>query len=139
MKRHLVHILSLSVVFAFAITFIGCHKPITEPADAPKAALKAALDALNVNDLDSYMASIDFGTDLDSVQEECLRNVIRQRIDKESKSMPAVMSIDIVDAVMQGDTICTVYYQYNYVDSLQEIASQKMVRTDGVWKLRLRN
>lgn len=139
MKGHFVHILSLSVVFAIAITIIGCHKPITDPVDAPKAALKAALDALNMNDIDTYMSSIDFGTDMDSVQEENFRNVIRQHVEWENCAHPAVTSIDIVDAEMKCDTVCTVYFQYTYADSIQEVASQKMVRTNGVWKLRLRN
>lgn len=139
MRRQSVHILSLSIVFAFAITIIGCHKPITDPVDAPKAALKAALDALNMNDIDTYMASIDLGTDLDSIQEESLRSVLRQHVEWENSNHPSVASVDIVDVDMQSDTMCTVYFQYTYADSLQEIASQKMVRTGGVWKLRLRN
>lgn len=127
------------MVSTFVLTFFACHEAIVEPTDAPKEALKVALDALCNDDIDGYLAYVDFGAEMDSAQEKSLRSVIRLHKQWQQAEHSSVASIDIVDAVMKGDTVCTVFYQYLYADSVKEIASQKMVRKDGVWKLRLRN
>ncbi len=127
------------MVSTLVLTFIACHKAMTEPADAPKATLKSALEALNNDDIDAYIGFLDFGADMDSAQEASLRSVVRLHQQWHNTEHQEVKSVDVIDAVMKGDTVCTVYYQYTYSDSVKEVASQKMIRKNGVWKLRLRN
>lgn len=117
--------------------FSSCRELTSE--EKAKETLREALEALNQNDHDAYLQCVDFGTVMDSVQEAVMRDVLRQHLEWRRKERPSVVSIDMVDAKMHGDTICTVYYQYTFADSTKEVASQKMVRYGEDWKIRLRN
>ena len=137
--RSFVKIIMLMMVGTSVLTFIACHDEMKDPSDEAKKTLKTALDALSNGDVDTYLSLADFGTDMDSVQEASMRKVLRFHVDKMRKMHADVASIDIIDAAMKGDTVCTVYYQYTYSDSVKEVASQKMLMSNGAWKLRLRN
>lgn len=98
-----------------------------------------ALEALNQEDYDTYLKHVDFGAEMDSAQEASMRDALKQHLEWQRSEYASVMSIDIVDAKMRGDSICTVYYQYTFADGKKEVSSQKMVRQGEVWKIRLRN
>ena len=107
--------------------------------EAAKAALKEALEALNREDYDAYLQHVDFGIAMDSTRQAMMRQVLRQHVGWRQSERAAVAAIEMVDAQMQGDSVCLVYYQYTFADSTKEVASQKMVRQGEEWKLRLRN
>ena len=106
---------------------------------APEETLKVALEALNVEDYDAYLERVDFGADMDSVQIASMKDVLRQHLGWRRSERAAVVSIDIVDAKMHGDSVCTVYYQYTFADKTKEVGAQKMVKYGDKWKIRLRN
>lgn len=127
------------MVSTLVLTFIACHERMTEATDAPKMALKIALEALENDDYETYMSCVDYASDMDSMQMRNLCKVLRFHMSKQRAAHAPVVDIDMIDAVLKGDTVCTVYYQYTFADSVKEVASQKMVRKNGEWKLRLRN
>lgn len=131
------HRILLCALFCCLLCLSSCHELTLE--EKAKATLKEALEALNRDDHDVYLKSVDFGTEMDSVQEAVMRDALRQHLEWQRKERPAVVSIDMVDSKMHGDSICTVYYQYTFADSTKEVASQKMVRYGEEWKIRLRN
>ena len=118
---------------------MACHGKIAAPEDAPKEVLRFALEALNRGDYDTYMSYVDYGVEMDSVQAVVMRDALRQHISWRKARKPLVASIDIVDAEMERDTICKVFYRYVYSDGTNEVAVQKMVRVGGQWMLRARN
>ena len=126
----------LPPVFLLLMCLVACSD---KKEQAPETALQTALEALEKEDYDSYLKAVDFGADMDSAQEAYMRDVLRQHLSWRRAKRENIVSIDMVDAIMKGDTVCTVYYQYTYADSTREVASQKMVRKGEVWKLRLRN
>jgi len=109
------------------------------PEDQAKAVLKEALTALQRHDVDAYLRCVDFGTDMDSLQEVFMRRVLEQHQDRQDQLRGAVSGIDMIDAEMQGDSVCMVFYQMTFPDSMVEVASQKMIRVGKNWKIRLRN
>lgn len=121
------------------VCLTACHEKIVVPEDAPKEALLNALEALNRGDYDTYIDCVDYGTDMDSVQKSIMRDALRQHVGWRTARKSHVASVDIVDVEMNGDTVCTVFYRYTFADGTNEVAVQKMVLNDGVWKIRARN
>lgn len=125
--------------YIFIFSFLLCLASCQEKEHEPEATLKKALEALNAENYDAYLQHVDFGADMDSAQIASMKDVLRQHLGWRRSERAAVVSIDIVDAKMQGDSISTVYYQYTFADNTTEVGSQKMVRYGEEWKLRLRN
>lgn len=123
----------------FAVCLMACHDKIAVPEDAPKEALQNALEALNRGDCDTYLSYVDYGVEMDSVRKSVMCDAIRQHIGWRTARKSSVVAIDVVDAKMSGDTVCSVFYRYTFADGTDEVAVQKMVRRDGEWKLRVRN
>ena len=135
MKRFLPYI---SILFAVCI-FFSCHGEITAPEDAPKEALRNALEALNKGDYDTYINNVDYGVEMDSVKKSALRDAVRQHVGWRTARKASVVAIDMVDAEMDGDSVCMVFYRYTFADGTDEVAVQKMVRRGEEWKIRARN
>lgn len=128
------------VACGFLLMFLAaCHGAIHGPEDAPKEALQGALDALHEEDYDAYLQYVDWGMEMDSVQQSYMKMLLRQHQDWKRTERTAIVSIDVIDGKMNADSICTVYYQYTFADSTHEVVSQKMVRRGKDWKIRLRN
>lgn len=119
------------------LCLVSCHEPTAE--EAAKGALREALEALGREDYDAYMAHVDFDMPMDSAQRAVMRDVLRQHLGWRHAQRARVVSVDLLDARMRGDSVCTVYYQYTFADSTKEAVAQKMVRNGAAWKLRLRN
>lgn len=119
------------------LCMMSCHEPTSE--EAAQMVLQEALEALEKGEHDVYMRHVDFGNEMDSVQAAYMRDVLRQHVGWRRSERAAVVSIDMVDAKLQSDSICTVYYQYSFADGTQEVGAQKMVRHGEDWKIRLRN
>ena len=115
----------------------ACDKP--EGAEAAKLTLKEAFDALERNDREAYLRHVDFGAEMDSVQMDCLMGLWHRHLEWRQTTKGALVSVDMIDAKMDGDSVCTVYFQYTFGDGTQEVGAQKMVRHGEEWKLRLRN
>ena len=127
----------LHIYILLALCLVSCHE--LTPEEAARETLKEALEALERNDHDAYLKHVDLGADLDSSKTAYMKDVLRQHLGWRREERAAVVSIDMVDAKMQGDSICTVYYQYSFTDGTKEVGAQKMVKYGEEWKLRLRN
>ncbi len=119
------------------LALVACHEPTSE--EVAKATLKAALTALDEGNYDAYLQHVDLGMELDSARKSFMDSLLRQHVGWRRSERAAVVAIDMVDATMQGDSICTVYCQYTFADSTKEVLSQKMVKQGEAWKIRLRN
>ena len=122
-------------VMLLSLCLMSCEEKEREPEDV----LKNALVALNEENYDAYLQRVDFGADMDSALVIYMKQALRQHLGWRRSERAAVVSIDVQDVKMQGDSVCTVYYQYTFADGTNEVSSQKMVRYGEDWKLRLRN
>ena len=125
------------IYILLALCLVSCHEQT--PEEVAQGTLKEALEALERNDHDAYLRHVDFGDEMDSLRTAYMKDVLRQHLGWRREERAAVVSIDMVDAKMQGDSICTVYYQYSFADGTKEVGAQKMVRYGEEWKIRLRN
>ena len=126
------------IVLMFCVLGLtACHN-YTEVEKA-QMTLKEALEALEKDDHEAYLKHVDWGGEMDVVQTAYMKDVLRQHVGWRRSERAAVVSIDMIDAKMEGDTICIVYYQYAFADGTQEVGAQKMVRYGDDWKIRLRN
>lgn len=131
--------LSLFILSVSMLTILGgCNFQENDPAAVPKRVLLEALRHLEAHDYDAYLESVDMRCLTDSLQTDImLRALSQHQTWQEVKKGKA--DIDIVEATMIGDTVCTVFYQLTYPDSTIEVSSQKMVLYEGQWRIRVRN
>lgn len=125
----------VGIILACLLCLASCGEKEREP----EVVLKNALEALNREDYDAYLQRVDWGVEMDSTQTLYMKQALRQHVGWRRSERAAVVSIDVQDVKMQGDSVCTVYYQYTFADGTNEVSSQKMVRYGEDWKLRLRN
>jgi len=117
----------------------ACMSDNRKPEDKAKAVLREALTALQRHDIDGYLLHVDRSTGMDDEQEAFIRRLLEQHQDWQDHVRGAVLEVETVDAEMQGDSVCTVFYQITFADSTVEVGSQKMVRAGEGWKIRNRN
>ena len=125
----------VGIILVCLLCLVSCEEKEREP----EVVLKNALEALNREDYDAYLQRVDWGVEMDSTQTRYMKQALRQHVGWRRSERAAVVSIDVQDVKMQGDSVCTVYYQYTFADGTNEVSSQKMVRYGEDWKLRLRN
>lgn len=125
----------VGIILVCLLCLVSCEEKEREP----EVVLKNALEALNREDYDAYLQRVDWGVEMDSTQTLYMKQALRQHMGWRRSERAAVVSIDVQDVKMQGDSVCTVYYQYTFADGTNEVSSQKMVRYGEDWKLRLRN
>lgn len=126
-------------IIAVLILTTGCKEEVTDPLAAPKQALEEALLKLYEHDYNSYIHSIDIGTEMDTVHVELMQNVYAQYQERIEATKGKPVSVKAIDAKMSNDSVCTVFYQITYADSTKEVSSQKMLLIGGTWKIRIRN
>lgn len=120
-----------------ALCLVACHEKTTE--EAVKESLKVAMEALERGDYDGYLQHVDFDGPMDSLQCAFMKDALRQHQEWKRTERPAVVSVNVIDVQLKGDSICTAYCQYAFADSTKEVVSHKMVRQGEEWKIRLRN
>lgn len=125
----------VGIILSCLLCLVSCEEKEREP----EVVLKNALEALNREDYDAYLQRVDWGVEMDSTQTLYMKQALRQHVGWRRSERAAVVAIDVQDVKMQGDSVCTVYYQYTFADGTNEVSSQKMVRYGEDWKLRLRN
>ena len=128
------------LIILVVAALVGCKdKSTPSPVDEAKKVLVSALTALKNNNIDSYLRHADFGDNpIDSATTSALRQVLTLHLAAQRAERPPVANINVVDAALENDSVCTLLYSFTYADSTKEVMSQKMVKTRGVWKLRLR-
>ena len=128
----------VSFIILLCLSCLQSFRELTSE-EAAKETLKEAMEALNREDYDAYLQHADFGVEMDSAKWAFMRDVLKQHLGWRRNERASLVSIDMIDAQMSGDTICTVFCQYTFADGTQEVVSQKMIRVGEEWKLRLRN
>lgn len=126
---------SLYCSVLIAVCLVACD----DKGSHAEEVLRNALEALNKGDYDTYMSHVDYGAETDSASIMLMRDAIRQHCGWIAAKKGDVVAIDMVDTEMEEDTVCTVFYRYTFADGTEEVAAQKMVRSGGVWRLRVRN
>ena len=116
------------LILIVGLVLVMCLVSCEEKEREPEVVLKNALEALNREDYDAYLQRVDWGVEMDSTQVLYMKQALRQHLGWRRSERAAVVSIDVQDVKMQGDSVCTVYYQYTFADGTNEVSSQKMVR-----------
>lgn len=140
--RALLRMLPLWAVCISCAVLMSMCRQEPSPATVAGESLLKALRALDNDDVDAYLSHVDIGNGtcaLDSGQTAYMKDALNQHLGWRRANRRKIVSIDVVNATMLCDSVCTIYYQYTYADSTGEVASQKMVRYGDEWKLRLRN
>lgn len=91
------------------------------------------------NDYESYLNDVDYGTDLDTVQQQMLIAMHKQFTDFQQKKHGAVAYVKMTDVSEEADSVCYVHYIVVYADSTQESSMMKVVEEGGEWKIKSRN
>ena len=125
------------LILSTALAFVSCSDD--SPHKVVSDTFEAAMDAFHNRRFDEYMESVDYGCEMDSIQKDVLVKTYSQYLDRMAQNDGALQSLNVVDVVFSSDTVCDVYYEMLFADSVAVQHCQKMVRTGDVWKLRVRN
>lgn len=128
----------LTLLFCFLLSSCNLGREKTAEQVITETFITAFND-LQRHDYDAYLRACDMGEEPDSFQIAFMQNVLAQHQDWQEVRKGAAIDVLVIDTEMLGDTVCYVYYEVAFADSTREVSSQKMVRTEGDWKLRLRN
>ena len=110
-----------------------------DPKVASGKALIKAMGYLQKGDAEKYYNCLDFGQELDSLTQAQVAKMwlMHQQINQRVKGQ--ALATDVVKVDVLADTLAVVYYKIKYESGNEEVSSNKMVRRDGQWKIRVRN
>lgn len=89
-------------------------------------------------DVDAYMECLDFGEPLDSVHYELYSEAIRQQLQNEGHEQK-VTSWQVPRVKFLCATAATAFYTLYLANGDSICKGQKMVYTEGIWKLRMKD
>lgn len=109
------------------------------PYLTPQTALDYALDSLYAHNYGAYIRSVAQEDDGPIFSESVMRNLLQQHVEATEEEKGTVIACDVVNVDYQTDSLAAVYYQLTFSSGATEVSSQKMVASNGQWKLRIRN
>lgn len=127
----------LPILSIVILTVFGCNSKVDDPTFAPKQSLYEALKLLNSHDYDAYLDYVD--VDSDSTHIEILKQILNQHQTKQEQEKGELTDINVLSAKLTNDTVCTVFYQLLFSDGAKNVSSQKLVKVNDKWKVKLRN
>lgn len=122
----------------FSGLLVSCAEPIS-PIDSPEDILVNSMEALYMHDVEGYVENVDFGNSDDSIQRNLFVNILQQHQERTVFLKGKVDSCVAVDVKYSEDSVAIVYYKLFFSDGTSEVSSQKMVRVNEKWKIRIRN
>lgn len=128
----------IPIIFILAIV-LGCKGEGKDPTEQPKQLLTDVVGMLDAHDYEGCLRYVDAGCELDSSQTAILLLAMKQYQERQEQRKGSVKQVEIVDAKLTTDTLCTVFCKLFFADGTEEVSSQKLVKSDGEWKIRLRN
>lgn len=92
------------------------------------------------NDYNSYMKCVDYGMELDSVQQKVVEAMYRQFTDKVKRQHGGVLEVSVESVENLDDGVTSfVHYQITYADSTRESSMLKVVSDGEGWRIKSRN
>ena len=109
------------------------------PYLTPQTALDYALDSLYAHNYGAYIRSVASEDGRPVLPESVMRNLLQQHVGSVEEEKGEVIACDVVNVDYQTDSLAAVFYQLTFSSGETEVSSQKLVATNGQWKLRIRN
>lgn len=109
------------------------------PYLTPQTALDYALDSLYAHNYGAYIRSVASEDGRPVFPENVMRNLLQQHVESVEEEKGEVIACDVVNVDYQTDSLAAVFYQLTFSSGETEVSSQKLVATNGQWKLRIRN
>ena len=128
--------IAVVVVGIMMLTACGGKQEMTFESFVTQALRSLYID----NDYNSYMKCVDYGMELDSVQQKVVETMYRQFTDKVKRQHGGVLEVNVESVEEQCDSMTSfVHYQVIYADSTRESSILKVVSDGEGWKIKSRN
>ena len=128
--------IAVVVVGIMMLTACGGKQEVTFESFVTQALRSLYID----NDYNSYMKCVDYGMELDSVQQKVVETMYRQFTDKVKKQHGGVLEVSVESVETLGDSMTSfVHYQITYADSTRESSMLKVVSDGEGWRIKSRN
>jgi len=131
------------LVFVLALitaVLVGCGARKNRDELLKKFVERALTERYLTNDYESYLNEVDYGVELDTVQQQMVIAMHKQFADYQEKKHGTVAYVRMTDVVKEeNDSACFVHYIVVYSDSTEESAVMKVVEENGEWKIKSRN
>lgn len=131
----------LPIIAALLLTIVptSCLHRSDNPTEEPRKAMQAALDAQLRGDDDAYIQHIDFALDADSTALPLYRILFLQQKQRMKATRGGLMSAHIDTVRLLSDTVAGVFFTEIYANGDSVPSYHKLVRKQGVWRIRVRN
>lgn len=126
------------VLLFVALCFVLCLSCSRTPEQQVARSLEEALETLYEGDVDEYMQTLDFGAPLDSAHYALYSEVVRRQLLHEGHEQK-VTSWHVSEVKFQNDTLATAFYTLYLASGDSLCKGQKMIRTGGTWKQRIKD
>lgn len=128
-------------VLAVLSVLLGCGAKKKTREELLKEFVNRALtERYLTNDYEAYVNDVDYGVELDTVQQQMVIAMHKQFADYQEKKHGTVAYVRMTDVVKEeNDSACFVHYIVVYSDSTEESAVMKVVEENGKWKIKSRN
>lgn len=120
------------------LCLVLCFSCARTPEQQVAQSLEDALKTLYEGDVDEYMQTLDFGVPLDSAHNGLYSEAVRQQLLYEGHEQK-VTSWHVSEVKFQNDTLATAFYTLYLASGDSLCKGQKMIRTDGTWKQRMKD
>ena len=128
--------IAVVVVGIMMLTACGGKQEVTFESFVTQALRSLYID----NDYNSYMKCVDYGMELDSVQQKVVEAMYRQFTDKVKQQHGGVLEVNVESVEEQCDSMTSfVHYQVIYADSTRESSMLKVISDGEGWRIKSRN
>ena len=128
--------IAVVVVGIMMLTACGGKQEVTFESFVTQAIRSLYID----NDYNSYMKCVDYGMELDSVQQKVVETMYRQFTDKVKQQHGGVLEVSVESVETLDDSMTSfVHYQVIYADSTRESSMLKVVSDGEGWRIKSRN
>ena len=131
--------LRLWLIAVAVVLMAGCAGRKSRQQRLREFVERALAERYMEGDYESYMESVDYGTELDTVQTQMILALHRQFADRMEKTHGRVVSVGISDMKAEADTVSFVHYTVTYADSTEQATMMKVVENNGTWRIKSRN
>ena len=126
----------VSIVLSFFISACSCSDDKDRIGEEQCQLVENSLTALYQGDIQSYMASADYGVELDTLHTRIIESLLSRHV-RQVNEIGGMKQVATTGVSFDSDSVAVVSYTLTYNNGTRESHLQKVVNTGDGWKLRI--
>lgn len=127
-------LVTVSMVSSFL--FSSCGEDKSREGEEQRQLVESSLTALYQGDIQSYMASADYGVELDTLHTRIIESLLSRHVSQVNE-IGGMKQVATTGVSFDSDSVAVVAYTLTYNNGTRESHLQKVVNSGDGWKLRI--